>query len=273
MSESSWESSRRRSAKTRGIVLLLLVTFSLIVSVLFINNRDLIGGSSFQEPERTGSAVPDSGEQVSSGAAGSLSADSSGSDGIENAGKAGEDPEPGTDSMEKRPLLAGRTGTGIGPGILESAAGTPAMEPPPSDVHPKQGESERTSYTPEPGVRFAEIRERTINGRDQSVITTHSEMHSESLPPFSCRLESRKDIVIGLSLELFFNDAAKRSEIRLRREEIKIMVMRELRDMRLSGVRIGELEKRLLPGINSLFDVNVINALKIKNITVEKAGQ
>ncbi len=96
-------------------------------------------------------------------------------------------------------------------------------------------------------------------------------LHSIVLPSFPCRIESRKDIVIYLSLELFFNDIEKRSAILLRREDIKVMAMRTVHGKELNDIKIGELESQLLQNINKVFEHAEITTVKIGNIQVEKA--
>jgi hypothetical protein len=96
-------------------------------------------------------------------------------------------------------------------------------------------------------------------------------LRSIVLPSFPCRIESRKDVVIYLSLELFFNDIEKRSAILLRREDIKVMAMRTVHGKELNDIKIGELESQLLQNINKIFEHAEITAVKIGNIQVEKA--
>lgn len=91
------------------------------------------------------------------------------------------------------------------------------------------------------------------------------------IPPFPCTIESRKDMVIRLSLELLFDDSDMREAILLRREDIRVMVMRAMRMKTLSEMKIGSLESHLQKNINSIFDTSVITAVRIRNIQVEKA--
>ena len=109
--------------------------------------------------------------------------------------------------------------------------------------------------------------------KDHTEKKQQSKSFSERLAPIRCRIENRKDVVINLSLELFFNDPEKRAAIRLRREDIKIMVWRTMRLKELSEIKIGELEKQLFKEINSIFEVDDLNSLKIRNIHVEKVAQ
>jgi flagellar basal body-associated protein FliL len=94
---------------------------------------------------------------------------------------------------------------------------------------------------------------------------------SIELLPFACRIESRKDIVIYLSLELFFNDRGNRSALLLRREDMKVMAMRTLRDKEPGAVTTGKLEGELRAAINGIFGNDEIIAVKIKDIRIEKA--
>ena len=95
---------------------------------------------------------------------------------------------------------------------------------------------------------------------------------SEKLAPIPCILENRKDVVINLSLELFFTNMEDRSAILLRREDIKIMVLRTVRDQELPSMKIGRLETLLQKSICSIFDRPVVYKVKVKNIQIEKAA-
>ncbi len=97
------------------------------------------------------------------------------------------------------------------------------------------------------------------------------ESFSIELPSIPCRIESRKDIVIYLSLELFFNEIEKRPSILLRRDDIKVIVKRTLQPKEIKEMKIRELEAELLQEIKGLFDNGEITDLKIRNIEVEKA--
>ncbi|MCX7726778.1 MAG: hypothetical protein N2053_08000 [Chitinispirillaceae bacterium] len=86
-------------------------------------------------------------------------------------------------------------------------------------------------------------------------------------------ISNRKDIVLNLSLELFFEDIDMKKEILLKREEIKIMVMKELKEKELSEIKPDLLESQLPSSINSIFDKNVIRKVKIKTIDIEKVAE
>ncbi|MBN1309663.1 MAG: hypothetical protein JXA18_17210 [Chitinispirillaceae bacterium] len=155
--------------------------------------------------------------------------------------------------------------------IAESAGSYPAAPVSPEAVSgdeqpiPAQGTSDSPTATPPlPSTGDAPATKKTA-GSD------HPKFFSIELPSFPCRIESRKDIVIHLSLELFFSDGEKRTAILLRRNDIRVMVERTVWDKELSEIKIGELETQLLYNINKLFDHPDIAAVKIRNVQVEKA--
>ncbi|MBN1575181.1 MAG: hypothetical protein JW913_01420 [Chitinispirillaceae bacterium] len=218
MKESSWEASRRKVKKKAFLLVFLLITALALATVLFLNNRDLIGpfGSrrSPETKEHAAEAMPMQTESAVPSPAPSVS--------------------PVSVSNDSQPVLP------------QGFTGSPAAKLP----LPSIGDAPETIKTAAPD---------------------HPESFSIEFPSFPCRTESRKDVVIYLSLELFFSDIEKRAAILLRRNDIKVMVLRTVRDKELSGMKIGKLETQLLQDINKLFDHPDITAVKIRNIQVEKA--
>ncbi len=92
------------------------------------------------------------------------------------------------------------------------------------------------------------------------------------LSPIECTVENRKDVVINLSLELFFDDPGQRSALLLRRDAIKVMVLRTMRAQELSAVKINELEALLLAEIAPVVQPSGISGMKIRNIQIEKVS-
>ena len=92
------------------------------------------------------------------------------------------------------------------------------------------------------------------------------------LAPIACSVENRKDMVINLSLELFFNDIEERPSILLRREDIKMMALRTMREQQLSAIKIHELETELQRNIACVFRDTGLIRVTIRNIQIEKAA-
>jgi hypothetical protein len=92
------------------------------------------------------------------------------------------------------------------------------------------------------------------------------------LSPIECTVENRKDVVINLSLELFFNDPEQRSALLLRRDDIKVIVLRTMRSQQLPAIKIHELEALLLKDIAPVVQPSGISGMKIRNIQIEKVS-
>lgn len=97
-----------------------------------------------------------------------------------------------------------------------------------------------------------------------------AERYSIEITKIPCRIESRKDLAITLSLELFFIDASDRLRLLIRREDLKVMVMLAVRKNELSEMKKDLLESQLLKSTNSIFDRSVITAVAVRSINVEK---
>lgn len=94
---------------------------------------------------------------------------------------------------------------------------------------------------------------------------------SEELPPITCHLQSRKDVVIKLTLELFFHDEDMRRSLRLQRDKIRLVVQQMIKPKELSEMNVGSLEMQLLENVHRIFDPAMITSVRIKNIQIEKA--
>lgn len=98
-----------------------------------------------------------------------------------------------------------------------------------------------------------------------------TKLYSLSLQNIRCRVQNREDIILNLSLELFFEDIDIKQEILMKREEIKIMVMNEIKEMELADIKPTFLESHLIYSINSIFDKKIIKRINVKTIEIEKA--
>lgn len=243
MSESSWEETRKAQQKKIHRLVIVFIPLLLLVTVVIINNSDQITRDN-QSQQHIQKEVTTNKLQIIS------------------------DP-PKKKEREKETV----------PQPPEMTT-TPAAEksiPLPQKEKIVQKKPEIEQIPEKVRVKMAENVPKTVDktssfSRSAPVQRVHSVL-SEVLPPINCSLLNRKDIVISLSLELFFMDEDHRAAIRISREEIKVMVMKSVFDKELSQIKIATLEKLLLQNVNSIFDHDYIKDLKIKNIQVEKADQ
>ena len=223
MTESSWEAKRRSDRKIRITLLLIIAPLILLGTVLFINNREMIGG------EKTLSSP---GREF--------------------------DTSTGNTPVEQR----------------YAADSTDSVVPAVSDEYNSKKILPLDSVKEEKKESITNVESRPVQKKHippLSKKTSVQENFSELLPPFSYKIENRKDIVISLTLELFFNDPDTRMAIRLRRDDIKVMVSRVLWHCEIESIRNNDLERQLLNEVNSIFDVGEISNVAIKKIQVEKA--
>ncbi|MBN1757267.1 MAG: hypothetical protein JW863_03060 [Chitinispirillaceae bacterium] len=142
----------------------------------------------------------------------------------------------------------------------QASSKKPKMTPMRTDI-PEEGSpmvSEETATRPPPASAVSAVSEK-------------DSCCSILLPTIACISENPKDVVINLSLELFFSDIEKRSAILLRRDDVKVMVLRTMRDQQLPAMKIDELETLLQRGIAPVLPNSGITRIKIRNIQIEKA--
>jgi hypothetical protein len=232
MKESSWEASRQRQKKKALLLALIGIPAVAAAVVLVVNNRDLINPSG-----------------------GRNHVESTDRNDMSPQERNDPDAEMANDSLPfNEPAAPEAASNDPQPSLPPVPSDSPAAVASPS-VAPASRPSKNSAPDPE-----------------KQVVSDVPKSFSITLPPIPCRLESRKDLVIYLSLELFFNEIEKRTDILFRREGIKVIVMRSVKGKELAEMKIGELESQLLHDINRLFEhPDIITTLKIRNIQVEKA--
>jgi len=250
MNESSWEATRKAQRKKLYLLLVILFPILSLATIIVVNNRDQIAGNK-QIHEQPHVVIPPK-------------------------------TVPTPDSLPKSQHDSLSKGASV-PTATEKHTAT-VLKKTPQMVPPTPKVLKTAPLSVEPAFQKAKTVHEKMADTSKSIEKSSSIPHetpknparsllSERLPPIKCSLRSRKDIVISLSLELFFRDEDHRTAIRLSRDEIKVMVMKSVLDKELSEMKIQALEKLLLQNVNSIFDHDNIKELKIKNIQVEKADQ
>lgn len=246
--ESEWERSQNLHKKNIITRFFLILPIALVIGILIVNNRDLIsGGQTVDESDFTSDSILGDPDQIE-----------------EN------EMHPYSHDINKEKTDATRKL------IAENAEKTAAPEKK-SDTDAKTVETKNNVTSA--GQRKILKKKPALINHDSfsekpaaSLNKTEFNEPSVELPPFQCSIENRKDIVISLSLELFYKDSTFRSAILFRRNEIKVMIMRVIRKKVLSEMKITVLEKELMKDINSIFDRPTVSQLKIRNIQIEKVS-
>jgi hypothetical protein len=239
MSESTWETFRRKGQKRFFTTVFISLPILFFTGILLVNNRDLIIHN--RKIETDPSLTP----AVVSSAAESLG---------------GHDTSPSIiDNPEKK-------------GPAKDTIAHPAVNASEKTPVPKTNSTFKTTEHTELKINTDTLA--FVSRKVDSIVSNRPDkLFSEQLPPIDCFIQNRKDIVIRLSLELFFKDEDTRAAIRLHHDAIKIMVRRNVLANELADMKIGKLEAQLYESINSIFEHENIHAIKIRNIQLEKAIQ
>jgi hypothetical protein len=80
----------------------------------------------------------------------------------------------------------------------------------------------------------------------------------------------RPDVVLRLTLMLFFSDNSLRSEILLRREEIRVVTRKLIHNLEFGAIQKETLEPRLRFAISKIFENENLDDVKITDIQIEK---
>ncbi len=80
----------------------------------------------------------------------------------------------------------------------------------------------------------------------------------------------RPDVVLRLTLMLFFSDNSLRSEILLRREEIRVITRKVIHNLDFGAFRKEELEPRVRFAIRQIFENKNLDDVRIAGIQIEK---
>jgi len=242
MTESSWEASRSAQRKRSHLIILVSLPVVLLVTILFINNRDLLLAPHGKPVQNEPVDSPPKNEE---------------------SHPSDHDTIPVQHKTVTAPTVDTMPDSGT---VLRQRAIAKRSEP---DTTVRKKADEQPHQTM---VKNADIPAQKKKSVGSQLPDMPHHPFSEMLPPIKCSLNNRKDIVISLSLELFFNDEDDRAVLRLYREDLKVMIMKSVLSAELPDMKIHVLEKHLLKNINSIFDHEIIIALKIRNIQIEKAG-
>lgn len=80
----------------------------------------------------------------------------------------------------------------------------------------------------------------------------------------------RPDVLLRLTLMLFFSDNSLRSEILLRREEIRVITRKVIHNLEFGAIQKETLEPRVCFAIRKIFENKSLDDVKIADIQIEK---
>lgn len=86
----------------------------------------------------------------------------------------------------------------------------------------------------------------------------------------TCEISDRDDLLVRVSLKIGFNEESSRSEVLLRRNEIKVLTKKAISIKELSLVKKEILEPELKNAINGLCGRELINKVTISDLQIEK---
>jgi hypothetical protein len=100
-----------------------------------------------------------------------------------------------------------------------------------------------------------------------------SSVSTVSLQGIDCKVNDRKDLRITLDLDVQFGNELMRKEILIKRDDLKVLVIKTLSKKSLSGVNKEQLRGELIDAMNGIFDHRTITGVVIKNLQIEKADK
>jgi flagellar basal body-associated protein FliL len=281
MNESRWEASRRSARNNFIVFSLVFIVAAAIAVIIFVNNRDQLRQAS--APVVTSSGVPaglppdpvrDSTPDTVSVTQHHPSTDSSAQRPAAGnpAGKKELKPQPVPSAVRQPPAPPSAAVTPTPPAPVKKTVIKAASTPLP--IGKSASRTAVEAVPPSAGVAIPpQPAPAAVKSGKTSPVERAGSPASIVLPPFPCSIDSRKDVVIYPSLELFFEDAERRSALLLRRDDIKVMVLKTLRTKEPGTIKTSVLEAELRDAINQLFDHNEIVTVKINDIRIEKAAK
>ncbi|GEM_PF-4128718 len=242
MNESSWETSRREGRRKKLIAIVVTLLLTAVATVLFLNNRDLI---ETDQGETTQLFVLDVNEPSDRPAPDTMGANGA----ITPSHESGQPVAKPNETVQK----------------VSSQGAEDSLR----DIsREKRLEGSRSmqslSSSCGPVVSKNDVGTEKIESNYCSIPLTIK------LPAIGSGAERGKNVVIHLSLELFFNDIEQREAILLHREEIKVVVARIMGKKELRGLKVRELEADLLHTLNTALFSGDITTVKIRNIQVDR---
>lgn len=85
-----------------------------------------------------------------------------------------------------------------------------------------------------------------------------------------CSVAGRKDIRICFEILLFTNDSSLKREVLIKRDDLKVMVMKTVRKMELNSIKTGSLRNELRGVINGMLENGTITDLEFRDFRIEE---
>lgn len=98
-----------------------------------------------------------------------------------------------------------------------------------------------------------------------------SQQYSILLPGVQSKVNDRKDIIISLALELFYNDTSETHEILIRRDVLKVIAQKVIQNKDFSMIKKELLSEELINEMNLIFDRKTLVKVNIREFQIEKA--
>jgi flagellar basal body-associated protein FliL len=93
---------------------------------------------------------------------------------------------------------------------------------------------------------------------------------SVTIPDFSCRMRDNEALRVVMSLKLVFPSSAQKSEILLKREDLKVMVQKTIAEKLMNELNIDSLRGQSKRAMNKILEKAIINDVEFRNFSIEK---
>jgi flagellar basal body-associated protein FliL len=99
-----------------------------------------------------------------------------------------------------------------------------------------------------------------------------SQQYSILLPIIQSSVIDRKDIIISLALELFYRDSTDNREILLKRDALKVVVIKLIQMKELNSIKKETLSEELKNEMNLIFERKTLFKVTIREFHIEKVA-
>jgi hypothetical protein len=258
MNENQWEQVKKNHSKRVLLILLLLISIAIVFSTIFFNNKDILSNNASIKKNSSFNAdsglvdfsTPDSDIDHFFG-----SADTSKKLNHIYSYEKNSKSDSSTDGNKKTATLIQKKNH--------------------NDTANVRKYSEKTDLgILETSTQVA--KNSTVLKADSGKVSQKfdniesSNWYSFVLPNVESTVSDRKDIIIRLALELFYNDSTETREILLKRDALRVVARKVIQRKELNSIRKEILSNEFENEMNMIFDKKTLQKVIVREFHIEK---
>ncbi len=249
MTETRWEDAKKSHKNNNKLIISTLLPIFVITTIVIINNSDIFSGKKNETVKET---IPSDSLLLCS------SIDSEETYFSEHNENLEKDQEISVNTINSKDSARKEESKGKNDSRLNVSKG-----------HEEKKEKKEFEKISEEKVTTSD----TLGHVKDKIMHNNisSQQYSILLPGVQSKVIDRKDIIISLALELFYNDTSETREVLIRRDVLKVIAQKVIQNKEFSMIKKELLSEELKNEMNLIFDRKTLVKVNIREFQIEKA--